>query len=130
MPARVRPTSPHWQVYRWQIGNSLSILHRVTGVALALGLAALSYWLISLADGAAPYAAAMDVLASPLGLAALIGWTFAFLYHLLNGVRHLFWDVGLGFERTQRRLSGWFAVLGAAALTLCVWLLLWHAARI
>jgi succinate dehydrogenase / fumarate reductase cytochrome b subunit len=126
MPVRARPTSPHWQVYRWQIGNSLSILHRVTGVALALGLLALAYWLVSLAGGEQSYSTAARLFASPLGLAVLIGWTFAFLYHLLNGVRHLFWDAGYGFERTQRHASGWFAVLGALALTACVWALLWR----
>jgi succinate dehydrogenase / fumarate reductase cytochrome b subunit len=52
------------------------------------------------------------------------------LFHLLNGIRHLFWDVGLGFERTARHASGWFAVLGAIGLTLAVWLMLWHAARV
>jgi succinate dehydrogenase / fumarate reductase cytochrome b subunit len=126
MPARARPTSPHWQVYRWQIGNSLSILHRVTGVALALGLLALTFWLVSLAGGQQSYAAAARLFASPAGLAVLIGWTFAFLYHLLNGLRHLFWDAGYGFERTQRHASGWFAVLGAVALTVCLWMLLWR----
>jgi succinate dehydrogenase / fumarate reductase, cytochrome b subunit len=128
MPVRARPTSPHWQVYRWQIGNSLSILHRVTGVALALGLVALTFWLVSLAGGEQSYAAAARLFASPVGLAVLIGWTFAFLYHLLNGVRHLFWDAGYGFERTARHASGWFAVLGAVALTVCLWTLLWRGA--
>jgi succinate dehydrogenase cytochrome b subunit len=102
MPTRSRPTSPHVWLYRWQIGNTLSILHRFTGAALAVGLIALSYWFVSLA-----------------------GWTFSFLFHLLNGVRHLFWDAGKGFERTQRHLSGWFAVLGAIALTLCVAAWVW-----
>jgi len=129
MPARARPTSPHWEIYRWQIGNSLSILHRITGVALGLGLLALCYWLVSLAGGEQSYAAAVKAFASPLGLLLLIGWTFAFLYHLLNGVRHLFWDVGSGFERTQRHASGWLAVLGAFALTLCVWGLIWAGHR-
>jgi succinate dehydrogenase / fumarate reductase cytochrome b subunit len=122
-PVRARPTSPHAEIYRWQIGNSLSILHRVTGVALALGLVALSYWFVSIAGGERAYAAAMAVFESPVGVIFLVGWTFAFLYHLLNGVRHLFWDVGVGFERAQRHMSGWFAVLGAAALTLGVWAL-------
>ena len=126
MPPRVRPTSPHLQVYRWQIGNTLSILHRLTGLALALGLLALSYWLVCLAGGDESYGAAARVFASPIGILFLIGWTFAFLFHLLNGVRHLFWDAGLGFERAQRHASGWFAVLGALALTVCVWALLWH----
>jgi succinate dehydrogenase / fumarate reductase cytochrome b subunit len=120
VPARARPTSPHATIYRWQIGNTLSILHRITGGWLAVGLLALAYWLVSLADAADSYAAAMRIFASPVGLAFLLGWTFAFWFHLLNGVRHLFWDAGRGFERTARHASGWFAVLGAIALTLCV----------
>src|ERR1700721_2682132 len=125
MPVRARPTSPHWQVYRWQIGNSLSILHRVTGVALALGLVVLTFWLVSLAGGEQSYATAARLFASPVGLAVLIGWTFAFLYHLLNGVRHLFWDAGYGFERTQRHASGWLVVFGSIVLTAGVWILVW-----
>jgi succinate dehydrogenase / fumarate reductase cytochrome b subunit len=125
MPARGRPTSPHVWIYRWQIGNTLSILHRFTGAALALGLIALSYWFVSLAGGPGSYAAAARLFASPLGLAILLGWTFSFLFHLLNGVRHLFWDAGRGFERTQRHVSGWLAVLGAIALTLLVVAWVW-----
>ncbi|MGB6309128.1 MAG: succinate dehydrogenase, cytochrome b556 subunit [Steroidobacteraceae bacterium] len=125
MPARARPTSPHVGIYRWQIGNSLSILHRATGIALALGLLGLCYWLMSLAGGPQSYAAAAKLMASPWGLLGLFGWTFAFFYHLLNGVRHLFWDVGRGFERTQRHASGWFVVFGSIALTAGFWLLAW-----
>jgi succinate dehydrogenase / fumarate reductase, cytochrome b subunit len=125
MPARGRPTSPHVGLYRWQIGNTLSILHRFTGAALALGLLALSYWFVSLAGGPGSYAAAARLLASPVGLTVLLGWTFSFLYHLLNGVRHLFWDAGKGFERTPRHVSGWFAVLGAIVLTVCVAAWVW-----
>ena len=122
---RPRPTSPHL-IYSWQIGNTLSILHRVTGAALALGLLALSYWLVSLAGGESSYAGAVRLLSSPLGLLALLGWTFAFMFHLLNGVRHLFWDAGRGFERAQRHASGWFAVVGAALLTLSVAAWVWY----
>ena len=129
MPARSRPLSPHLQVYRWQIGNTLSILHRLTGIALALGLAALCYWLVALAGGASDYDAAMRLLSSAPGWILLIGWTFAFFYHLMNGVRHLVWDAGFGFERSQRNASGWFAVIGALVLTACVCLLLWHEAH-
>jgi succinate dehydrogenase / fumarate reductase cytochrome b subunit len=128
MPARIRPVSPHW-IYSWQIGSSLSILHRATGIVLALGLVALSYWLVSLADGQESYRSAARMFAGTFGMLLLIGWTFAFLYHLLNGIRHLFWDVGLGFERTARHASGWFAILGAIGLTLVIWLMLWHQAR-
>jgi succinate dehydrogenase / fumarate reductase, cytochrome b subunit len=124
-----RPTSPHLEIYRWQIGNSLSILHRLTGAALALGLLALCYWLVALAGGERSYVAALKLLESPVGLLVLVGWTFAFLFHLLNGVRHLFWDVGRGFERFQRHASGWFVLLGSMVATVCVWGWIWAGHR-
>ena len=130
MPARTRPLSPHLQIYQWQIGNTLSILHRLTGVMLALGLIALCLWLMALAGGEERYRAAAHMFASPVGVVLLAGWTFAFFYHLLNGVRHLLWDVGVGFERNQRHASGWLAVLGALGLTLCVWACLWYFERV
>src|SRR5258708_27725528 len=98
----------------------LSILHRLTRPALVCGLIAFSYWLVPLAGGPESYALALRLLGSPVGLIALLVWTFSFWFHLLNGVRHLFWDAGRGFERTPRHLSGWLAVLGAVALTLGV----------
>jgi len=126
MPARARPTSPHLQIYRWQIGNTLSILHRITGATLALGLVALSYWLVCIAGGPQSYAGAARLFASPIGIVFLIGWSFAFYFHLLNGVRHLFWDAGRGFERAQRHASGWFAVAGSIILTLSTWTWAWR----
>lgn len=126
MPPRTRPLSPHLFVYRWQISSTLSILHRLTGVGLSLGLVALSFWLISLAGGNEAYDTALWALSSPAGQACLQGWTFAFLYHLLNGVRHLFWDAGYGFERTQRRASGWFVVMASLGLTIGIWLVIWR----
>jgi succinate dehydrogenase / fumarate reductase, cytochrome b subunit len=129
MPPRTRPLSPHLSIYRWQIGNSLSILHRLTGVALAFGLLALSWWLISVAAGDESYRAVHLFYATPFGLLLLSGWTFAFFYHLLNGVRHLFWDIGWGFERRERHLSGWAVVLAALVLTVAVWAVLWRGAH-
>jgi succinate dehydrogenase / fumarate reductase cytochrome b subunit len=129
MPARTRPLSP-FLIYRWEIGNSLSILHRITGVALAFGLLALCYWLISLAGGEESFRSSTRLFASPAGLVCLVGWTFSFLYHLFNGLRHLCWDVGLGFELPQRHVSGWVAVLAALAATFATWALLWHAGRL
>lgn len=125
MPTRTRPTSPHWTIYRWEIGMSLSILHRITGGFLALGLIALTYWFVALANGPEAYETASNVLGNPLGLLVLVGWTFAFLFHFLNGVRHLVWDAGRGFEKAERRGGGWFAVIAAAALTIVVWAWIW-----
>jgi succinate dehydrogenase / fumarate reductase, cytochrome b subunit len=129
MPARARPLSP-FLIYRWQIGNTLSILHRLSGAVLALGMFALTYWLASIANGAEAYASAARLFASKFGELVLFGWILAFFYHLLNGVRHLAWDVGSGFERSQRRASGWIAALGAVAVTVCLWVLLHHFGRV
>jgi succinate dehydrogenase / fumarate reductase, cytochrome b subunit len=125
MPARARPTSPHLQIYRWQIGNTLSILHRITGAILGVGLLALSYWLAAIAGGPQTYQSAARVLGGPIGILFLVGWSFAFYFHFLNGVRHLFWDAGRGFERTQRQASGWFAVVGSIVLTAATWFWFW-----
>lgn len=119
MPARARPLSPHLDVYRWQIANTLSIVHRLTGVMLSVGLLALTAWLVALAGGPERYRAVMRILESPLGAAALAAFGFGFFYHLLNGIRHLFWDIGYGFGSRERHLSGWLVVAGALVLTAC-----------
>jgi succinate dehydrogenase / fumarate reductase cytochrome b subunit len=129
MPARPRPLSPHLDIYRWQIGSTLSILHRLTGVALAVGLLALCYWLVSLAADQSSYGRAVGFFTSVSGLLLLAGLAYAFFYHLLNGVRHLFWDIGRGYERAQRNGSGWLVVAGSVALSAAVWLVLWHASH-
>jgi succinate dehydrogenase / fumarate reductase, cytochrome b subunit len=126
MPARARPLSPHLTIYRWQIGNTLSILHRATGALLALGLIALAYWWTALAAGPEAYHTAARVLAGPLGLLVLGGFSLAFWYHLLNGVRHLFWDAGRGFEKSGRRVGGMAVVIGAVVLTVVLWLIVWR----
>ena len=127
MPVRPRPLSPHLDIYRWQLSNTLSIVHRLTGVVLSGGLLALAYWLVALAGDSRGFAGAAHFFASLPGLLLMAGWSFAFFYHLLNGVRHLFWDIGYGYERGQRQLSGWFVVFGAAALTALLWLIVLRA---
>lgn len=121
---RQRPLSPHLQIYRWQYSMALSILHRATGVALSIGLLLFTYWLVALTSGREAYADARVVFAHPLTRIALIGFSFAFFYHLLNGVRHLTWDAGYGLERKSARTSGWVAFLGAIAATIFFWFLL------
>ncbi len=116
-----RPLSPHLQVYRWSLTMLMSIVHRATGVALSLGSILLVIWLAALAAGPDAYAMAQAIVASPIGLLLLFGWSVALFYHLCNGIRHLFWDIGMGFEKAQARRSGWAALGGTAILTLAAW---------
>lgn len=105
---------------------ALSILHRVTGCALSVGLLLFVYWLVAAASGPEAYATALSFFAHPLIRILLIGFSFAFFYHLLNGARHLTWDTGHGLERKAARLSGWIVFLGAIVTTALFWLLLWR----
>jgi len=118
----VRPLSPFLS-YRWQYTMALSFLHRMTGCAMSVGLLLLTYWLVAAATGADAYAKAQQCFAHPLVRVLLIGFSFSFFYHLLNGVRHLVWDVGHGFEKKTARMSGWVAFLGAVVLTAYFWFL-------
>jgi len=121
MAAGNRPLSPHLQVYRPQITSALSIFHRFTGATLAAGLLLFVYWLAALAAGDAAYAAALAVLGAwPVKLVLFL-FTFAFFYHLSNGLRHLWWDTGRGFEITEVVASGYAVIISAVVLTLLAW---------
>lgn len=100
---------------------ALSILHRMTGVGLMLGLVALVGWLIALVAGPATFAMVNGWLASPIGLLLLFLWTLSLFLHLGNGLRHLFWDVGLGFELATARRSAWFVVVFTLVATALTW---------
>jgi succinate dehydrogenase / fumarate reductase cytochrome b subunit len=105
-----RPLSPYW-IYRWEITMWLSSLHRITGLMLSLGAVALAVWLIALASGSDSFDAISRVFGSGWFKLPLVGWTFCFFYHLANGVRHLAWDAGYGFEPKRIRASGWTVVI-------------------
>jgi succinate dehydrogenase / fumarate reductase, cytochrome b subunit len=122
MPSQERPLSPHLQVYRWQLTSVMSILHRMTGVALAIGTLVLVYWLIAAAVGPGAFATAQEFIGSILGRTLLFGWTVALFYHLCNGIRHLFWDAGRGFELRTAYASGWAVVIVTAALSVIAWI--------
>jgi succinate dehydrogenase / fumarate reductase cytochrome b subunit len=109
-------------VYRWQISNTLSILHRLTGVALSVGAFALVSWLLALASGQGSYAQFSWAFTSLPGQLFLIGWTFCFFYHLCNGLRHLAWDAGYGFDKSVARRSGIAVVTAASLLTIGFWI--------
>ncbi|MGE0189982.1 MAG: succinate dehydrogenase, cytochrome b556 subunit [Steroidobacteraceae bacterium] len=120
MAQHERPLSPFMH-YRWQYTNTLSILHRLSGVFMSVGIALLVYWLVAAASGRDSYDAALNCFASPLTKAALFAWVLAFFYHLLNGVRHLGWDLGYGFEKAVARKTGTLVFIGAIVLTLLTW---------
>jgi succinate dehydrogenase / fumarate reductase, cytochrome b subunit len=119
-----RPISPFmfptW--YRFQITSLLSIIHRFTGIGLAIGSFLLAWWLVAVAAGGELYSATHAFIASPIGMALLFLWSAAFFYHLCNGIRHLAWDAGYGFEITEAYRSGYAVLAAAAVLTVLTWL--------
>ena len=120
MPAS-RPLSPHLQVYKWQITMVLSISHRATGLALSMGTLLLVWWLVALATGPQAFAVAQGFVGSWLGRLLLLGWTFSLFFHLANGIRHLFWDAGYGYEIKTTTVSGLAVVAASVALTVIAW---------
>ena len=119
-----RPISPFmfpmW--YRFQITSALSILHRLTGIALSVGLIVLAWWLITVAVGGELFRLTRAVLVSPIGTVALFGWSVAFFYHLCSGIRHFAWDVGVGFDLTTTYRSGYTVLAATVLLTCATWL--------
>lgn len=118
-----RPLSPHLQVYKPQLTSMLSILHRSTGVFLALGTPLLVIWLYAVASGPEGYASMQSCLGHWFGQLLLLGWTYALFFHLCNGIRHLFWDVGQGLELETLYTSGKIVMVLSVALTGATWYL-------
>ena len=119
-----RPLSPFmfpiW--YRFQITSTLSILHRFAGIALAVGSILLAWWLIAVAVGGTLFQATNAFIGSPIGMLLLFGWSIVFFYHLCNGVRHLAWDAGYGFEIRDAYRSGYVVLAATVAMTALSWL--------
>jgi succinate dehydrogenase / fumarate reductase cytochrome b subunit len=122
MSSAKRPLSPHLQVYRPQLTSILSITHRLSGVALGVGTLLLVYWLAAAAAGPEAFESAQSFVGSFLGRLLLFGWTIGLFFHLCNGIRHLFWDIGLGFELDDVYRSGWTVVAATAVLSLMTWI--------
>ena len=118
-----RPISPFmfptW--YRFQVTSALSILHRLTGIALAAGSLLLVLWLVAVAAGGELFATIHAFIASPVGTLLLFGWSVAYFYHLCNGIRHLVWDTGHALDLKSTYLGGWFVLGGTGALTVLAW---------
>jgi succinate dehydrogenase / fumarate reductase cytochrome b subunit len=118
-----RPLSPHLQIYRWYFTMALSIAHRVTGVGLVLGMILLTWWLAALAGGPDSFATVQGLMRNFLGGLILFCFTLTLFFHLLNGIRHLAWDAGWGFEKQQAHMTGLLTVGGAVGLSVLTWIL-------
>ena len=115
-----RPLSPHLSVWRPTITYVMSIVHRITGGALYFGMILLAWWLLAAATGPEAFAVANGFLGSWFGLLILLGFTWAFLHHLLGGIRHLVWDTGAGYSKPARDGLAWATSIGSLALTVVV----------
>ena len=123
--SRSRPLSPFlfppFGTYRWQVTSALSILHRVTGVALGVGTLLLTWWLLALLGQPSDFEAVQDFLGSIIGRILLLGWVWALFYHLLNGIRHLVWDTGHGFDLPSVHRGGWTVIILSTLFALAAW---------
>jgi succinate dehydrogenase / fumarate reductase, cytochrome b subunit len=117
-----RPLSPHLQIYRLPLTGITSITHRITGIGLGLGTLLLAWWLIAAASGEAAYGAVQWFLGSWVGFLLLFGFTLALVFHLLNGIRHLLWDAGVGFDKHDAHKASVAILVGTVVLTIIVWL--------
>lgn len=124
-PVRERPLSPHLTIYRWQVTMIASIVHRATGIALSVGALCLAWWLVAISNGPESYETFLQYAGSPLGLLILFGFTWSLSFHLLNGVRHLAWDLGYGFNKKVATQTGTavfvLSFLIAASFFFCAW---------
>jgi succinate dehydrogenase / fumarate reductase, cytochrome b subunit len=116
-----RPLSPHLQVYTPQITSILSIMNRITGLAVSVGTLMLVWWLVAAATGDEAFARAQGFLGSPIGLFVLFGWTASLFYHFFGGLRHLAWDFGYGYDLPQTHMSGWAVVIATVVATVLTW---------
>jgi succinate dehydrogenase / fumarate reductase cytochrome b subunit len=116
-----RPLSPHLQVYKPQISSMTSILHRITGCALGVGTLLLTAWLVCAATSDGAFSVIQAFIASWIGILILVGFTASLFYHFLNGIRHLAWDAGRGFELPAMHRSGVAVIVGTVILTVAVW---------
>ncbi len=116
-----RPMSPHLQVYRPQLTSVLSIMNRVTGLALSAGTLMLVWWLAAAATGPQAFGRVQWFIGTPVGLFVLFGWTAALFYHFWAGIRHLAWDAGYGYELDNVHRSGWAVLIATVACTVLVW---------
>ena len=116
-----RPLSPHLTIYARQINMVISILHRLTGMALYFGTLLLAAWLIAAAMGEQEFDTVNAVFGHPIGRLVMLGYTWALVHHMLGGMRHLLWDTGRGLQIAQVNALSWLTIIGSTVLTLAIW---------
>jgi succinate dehydrogenase / fumarate reductase, cytochrome b subunit len=127
MVQRQRPLSPWFSAYAWRYTFfNPSVIHRATGVALAVGFLALCYFLVSLARGPQSYSQALVIFGNPIFKVFIVGCVWSFFFHFSNGIRHLFWDAGYGFEKRFARATGRIVIAAATILTIVSCILLFE----
>jgi succinate dehydrogenase / fumarate reductase cytochrome b subunit len=119
---KARPLSPHLSIYRLTLTMAMSIMHRITGVALYAGTLLLVWWLLAAAAGANPYAKVQWFMGTIIGRLILFGYTWALIHHMFGGIRHFIWDTGRGFGATERELLVWAGLIGSIATTVVLWI--------
>ena len=122
---RSRPLSPHLQVYKPIPTMVMSIVHRITGVALYFGTFLLVVWLIAAASSPEAFDKVNGLYGSWLGLLVLVGFSWALIHHTIGGVRHFVWDTGAGFGPQSRELLAKLTIGGSVVLTVLLWIVIW-----
>ena len=117
------PLSPHLQIYRWHISSLLSITHRIAGVVNLISLILIFFWLVVLSFSENNYELFLILINSFFGKFILIGFTWSMIFHVLSGIRHLFWDLGYGYEIKTANISGIIVIISSLVLTVIFWLL-------
>jgi succinate dehydrogenase / fumarate reductase cytochrome b subunit len=117
------PLSPHIQIYSWNISSLISISHRITGVLNILALTLICFWITSMLLGSASYEFIYSILNSFFGKFLVIGITWSFSFQILSEIRHLFWDIGYGFELTTSKISGIIVIFGSFVVTILIYIL-------
>ena len=117
------PLSPHLQIYRWHISSLLSITHRISGVINLFSLILIFFWLVILSLGESNYELFLLIINSFIGKFILIGFSWSMSFHLLSGIRQLFWDLGYGFEIKTANISGIIVIASSLILTIIFWLI-------
>lgn len=120
-----RPLSPHLTIWRWQVTMLSSIMHRTTGMALSGGAIVLAWWLVSVSNGSEGYDSFMVYAAMPLGLLVLFGFTWSFAFHFCNGIRHLAWDLGYGFNKYTASKTGFLVFALSFLIAIAAFALVW-----